>query len=390
MRKFIFILVLLLLVSCGVETPTYTVIPTSTITPTSTSIPTSVPTLRPIPIKTPPVKGLVPDSIKGLEEVEVANLVYFPIIYNYPQVLIKSLGNEFLKHNIKFGFSVGSGIRNSKIQNEIVEYHAEVVTMENEYKMKQTQPTKGNFTFWGSDQIILFGSENNIDVYGHGISWAIFNPTWINKVPDSELAYELDRHVRTVCSHNQTLSGIDVANEAYAGGSRDSVLNDNDIHAGTWLPLGVDYINISFNSCKDVTNIKVFYNSFFPHSGDSEKAIQLLDSGLAGGVGIQFHLTEGVDYQGLFNRARYIIQESRKRGTPVRFSEVGVWATSEEKQALIYRDVVRLALDNSDVVTDFIIWGVTDPSWRGNVTLFNSDGSPKQSAYAILDELEDN
>ena len=42
------------------------------------------------------------------------------------------------------------------------------------------------------------------------------------------------------------------------------------------------------------------------------------------------------------------------------------------------------------MVTDFIIWGVTPPMWRGDVGLFDSDGSPKQSAYAILDELEDN
>ena len=361
MKKFL-IIILLFLVSCGVVTPS--------------STPTLTPTVR---------------EFMVVEEATKYKF-YFPLIYNSeilpPYMRIKPIGTEFLKHNIRFGFSVGSGIRTVNIRNQVTTYHAKIVTIENEYKMAHTQPTEGIFTFGGSDQIILFGNENNIDVYGHGVSWALFNPAWVNNIPDSELAYELSNHVRIVCSHYQDLSGMDVANEAYAGGSRDSVLKGG-LNAGPWSPLGNDYISISFNSCRDVTNLKVFYNSFFPHDGDVIKAIQLLDSGLADGIGIQFHLTEGVDYQPLFNRARTIIQESRKRGTPVRFSEVGVWATSDETQANIYRDVVRLALDNNDVVTDFIIWGTTDPSWRGNVTLFNSDGSPKQSAYAILDELEE-
>jgi len=368
MKKFL-IVILLFLVSCGVETPS----------PTLTPTPTAISTPYPPPLSTSTAIFRVP------MEVEEVYKFYFPLIYNSED--IKSIGNEFIKHDIDFGFAVNSGIRTNTVQREIVTYHAKVVTMENDYKMKRTQLVKGVFNFWSADQIILFGNENNIDVYGHGVSWALFNPAWVNNIPDSELAYELSNHVRIVCSHYRNLSGMDVANEAYAGGVRPLGIESTSLSAGPWSPLGNDYINISFNSCRNVSSTKVFYNSFFPHYTDVTQAIQLLDSGLADGIGIQFHLSEGVDYQGLFNRAEYIIQESRKRGTPVRFSEVGVWATSDETQANIYRDVVRLALDNNDVVTDFIIWGTTDPSWRGNVTLFNSDGSPKQSAYAILDEL---
>ena len=362
MKRLLLVLILLFLVSCGLEIETLT--PTVTPVPTLTS--TSIPMFR-----VPMFEGELP--VKKYT-------YYFPIMYN-TQTSEKSIGNEFLKYGIEFGFSVGSSIRTNEIQREIVLQHAKIVTMENEYKMKRTQPIEDIFTFWGADQIILFGKENNMDVYGHGISWAIYNPIWVSELPKSEMAYELDRHVRIVCSHFQGLSAVDVANEAYANGT---------LNAGDWSPLGEDYVNISFNSCRDVTNLKIFYNSLFPNDGDVANAFRLVDSGLADGIGIQFHLSEGTDYQGLFNRTRYIIKESRKRGTPVRFSEVGVWATSEETQANIYRDVVRLALDNSDVVTEFIVWGVTDPAWRGDVVLFHSDGSPKQSVDAILDELEDN
>jgi endo-1,4-beta-xylanase len=368
MKKLILILVLLLLVSCGldVELPTPTPTLTPTLTPTSTSEPTFIPMFR-----FPRVD----------EDIDKKHKLYFPLIHNNGN-LIKSLGNEFLKHKIKFGFAVSSRIRTNATQNYLVTYHAKVVTMENAYKMNDIQQIKGVFNFKDADQIILFGEETNLDVYGHGISWARYNPIWLDDIPDSKLAYELKKHVSRVCSHYQGLSGVDVANEAYMG-------SGGSLLAGEWLPLGNDYVNISFNSCRDSINTKIFYNSFFWHTKDAEKAIQLLDLGLADGIGVQIHLTEGVDYQGEFSRIKYIIQESRKRGTPVRFSEVGVLANSDEKQAEIYREVVRLALDNSDVVTDFIVWGVTDPAWRGNVTLFNNDGSPKQSAYAILKVLEE-
>ena len=382
MKKFILIL-LIFLISCGtnVDVPTPTPISTPISIPTPIKIrPTSI---RPLPERMP--NNLRPGELRSLEvDVGVSNLVYFPIIGNKT---LGSIGDAFARHNIKFGFSVGAGIGNSLTQKRIVLYHAKVIVMENAYKMADTQPNRGEFNFIGADKIITFGSENDLDVYGHGVSWALFNPSWVYDIPDSELRSVLTNHVRTVCAHYQGLSAIDTANEAYAGGARDSVPITYGLHAGPWEYLGEDYINISFNSCKDVTNLKVFYNSFFPHDGDATKAIQLLDSGLADGIGIQFHLTEKYSYQPQINRTKYIIQEARKRNKPVRFSEIGVLADSETLQANVYRDLVRLALDNNDVVTDFIIWGVIDPAWRGKVTLFNSDGSPKQAVYVILNEL---
>ena len=353
MKRLVLILLLLFLVSCGLK------------------VELSTPTLT--------VRDILKEPMVGGE---ITYIYYFPIVYN-TQTSEKSLGNEFLKYDIKFGFAVGSNIRTNEIKNKLVKYHAKVVTMENAYKMNDIQHIKGVFNFWGADQIILFGNENNIDVYGHGISWSAYNPDWLSYVPKSELAYELDKHIRVVCSHYQGLDAMDVSNEAYMGVG-------GSLNAGEWSPLENDYVNISFNSCRDVTSTKIFYNSFFWTIYDAQKAVKLLDSGLAYGIGIQLHLTEGVDYQGEFDRVNYIIKESRKRGTPVRFSEVGILANSDKTQAKIYREVVRLALNNSDVVTDFIIWGTTDPCWRGNVTLFNSDGSPKLSYYAILEELEDN
>ena len=170
MRKFIFILILLFLVSCGLETKTPTPITRLLMVDEVIEGKFYFPLVMRGEIKTPtltPTKTLTPT----------------PTITPMP---IKSLGDEFIKHGIRFGFAVSPQIRNTSIKNDLVTYHARVVTMENDYKMNNIQHTKGVFNFWGADQIILFGNENNIDVYGHGVSWSAYNPSWLSYVPNSE------------------------------------------------------------------------------------------------------------------------------------------------------------------------------------------------------------
>ena len=51
------------------------------------------------------------------------------------------------------------------------------------------------------------------------------------------------------------------------------------------------------------------------------------------------------------------------------------------KQAEMYSELADLAARQR--VERFVVWGVKDPAWRGNVTLFDSQGNRKPAYYSL-------
>ena len=128
------------------------------------------------------------------------------------------------------------------------------------------------------------------------------------------------------------------------------------------------------------------YNSFYPHEPEYDKALNLLDKGWADGIGIQLHLWDG-NYQEKLANIETFLKRIRQRGSWCRFSEVSVLAANEQSQAKTYGAVTRLAVKYHDIVKGVIIWGILPPMWRGDVGIFNKQGQPKPSYYAIIKEL---
>ena len=204
----------------------------------------------------------------------------------------------------------------------------------------------------------------------------------------TELENILSSHVARISQHyDGQLISLDSANEGYLG-------------CGPWCTLGTNnYVRISFEAAHElylftipdgptcIPTIPLIYNSIFFNREEEDKALSLLDTGTIDGIGIQLHLTSTEDWQGALNRADNFLNRVRKHGGWARLSEIGVWASSEEEQAEIYQAITVLAIRHSDIVRDFVVWGVKDPSWRGDVTLFDVNGQPKLAYYAIIEEL---
>ena len=169
------------------------------------------------------------------------------------------------------------------------------------------------------------------------------------------------------------LISLDAANEGY-------------LASGPWLPLGKDsYVNISFDAIQ--SNTPLIYNSIFPDTAEEDKALALLDAGTIDGIGIQLHLWPTSWQETLANIDAFLENLKTHDGFS-RFSEVGVYANSDQEQAEVYRAITALAIKHNDVIRDFIVWGVKDPAWRGNVTLFDVNGNLKPAYYAVIDELK--
>jgi len=303
--------------------------------------------------------------------------VYLPYISsNY-----SSLKQLFGRHGIQFGFAVGSGSFNNEITRRLIVRHANICTPEVALKMYITQPEQGVWDFSEVDKIVAYAEPLGIDVHGHTLSWHMQNPEWLvtGVFTSEQLSEILREHVRAVSYHyRNTIVSFDSANEAY-------IKPDGGIYAGPWQALGEEYVNISFNCA--LAKTKPMYNSFYPHPEmEYPKALGLLDKGLADGIGIQLHLWDG-SYKATLASTETFLKQIRQRSSWCRFSEVSVLAASEQSQAAVYTAITRLAIKYKDVVRGVIVWGVRDPAWRGNVTLFDRDGEPKAAYAAVIEEL---
>jgi len=313
-------------------------------------------------------------------------VLYFPVVsFNS-----RTLQSEFAKHGIRFGFSVSSGSFENPITRNIIQEHAAVVTTENALKTMFTQPMPGVYDFGEGDAIVARANELGIDVHGHTASWSLQNPAWLidGAFSYSELEYILSNHVSTLAKHyDGKLISMDAANEGFLG-------------CGPWCPLGTNnYVHISFDAARKAhpypepdgperePTTPLIYNSIFPNRTEEDKTLSLLDAGTIDGIGIQLHLTSTLDWQAALDRTDAFLARIRKHGGYARFSEVGVWAISDEEQATVYAAVTALAVKHQDIVRDVVVWGIKDPSWRGNVTLFDTYGEPKASYYAVMEEL---
>ena len=303
--------------------------------------------------------------------------IYLPIVTSQ----VPGLKDLFGEYGIQFGFSVSSASFKNAITRPLVVQHANIVTPEVALKMEYTQPQQGVWDFTEADMIVAYAKELGIDVHGHTVSWALQNPDWLinGSFTHDQLDSILREHVRAITWHyRDKMVSFDAANEAY-------IHADGSVYGGPWQSLGDEYINISFNC--SLAKTKPMYNSFFPHP-DQEypRALDLLDKKWADGIGIQLHLWTG-SYEATLASTEILLKSIRKCGSWCRFSEVGVLGL-EEPQADVYAAIIRLAIKYADVVKGIIVWGIKDPCWRGNVSLFNKYGQPKPAYYAVINELK--
>ena len=302
--------------------------------------------------------------------------IYLPIVSNQQPTLKELFGN----YGIRFGFSVGSASFKNKITRGLIVQHANICTTEVALKMYLTQPYPDKWDWSEGDRIVEESFDLGIPVHGHTASWHMQNPNWLvtGSFTNEQLAIILKTHVSKLSNHyNGKLISLDTANEAY-------IKPDGGVYGGPWQPLDEDYVRLSFESA--TIDCPVMYNSFYPHEPEYDKALNLLDKGWADGIGIQLHLWDG-SYQEKLANIETFLKQIRQRGSWCRFSEVSVLAANEQSQAKTYGAVTRLAVKYHDIVKGVIIWGILPPMWRGDVGIFNKQGQPKPSYYAIIKEL---
>jgi endo-1,4-beta-xylanase len=288
-----------------------------------------------------------------------------------------------------------------------------MVEPEDALKWSVLRRNADGFDFHDADEVVRFASAHGMQVRGHCLVWDHDHPRWLkngNFLPE-QMSHLLQAHISTVMKHYAgRVFAWDVINEALDenGRLRDSIwYNRPGIGVSA---KGTAYIEQAFRWAHEADPQALLFYNEAEGEGLNQKSQAIYDMlrdfrerGVpVHGVGLQMHVSNLE-----FDRAAVAANIARLTalGLQVHITEMDVSLPFDsagrvrdsdlQRQAEIYREVVRTCLDNPGC-TAIQTWGFSDKySWigshsrgsRGAALLFDRLYRPKPAYGLMVHEL---
>ena len=287
-----------------------------------------------------------------------------------------------------------------------------MLVAENEMKMDNLQPQRGQFNYGSADNLVSFAQKNKMAVRGHCLVWHQQQPEWLSsdgKKNDknwtrSEALEIMKNHITNVMRHFKgKVTEWDVVNECLDDDQ--SIIRTKPeaytLRQNVWQrAIGDDYIDSAFVYARQADPTALLYlNDYDVEMQGKAKAVafynivkRLQQRGIPiDGVGLQCHFTVGsVDSLKLEQTIRRFGEDGLK--CIITELDMGVSSTSAkdlEEQARNYRVVTDIVLNNPNC-PNMLIWGIKDnDSWRSgsNPLLYTASLGKKPAWYAVRSAL---
>ncbi|MCR8657391.1 endo-1,4-beta-xylanase [Paenibacillus endoradicis] len=328
-------------------------------------------------------------------------------------------------------FMVGTVGALTGSRSDLIAYHFNSYTPENEMKPESMQKDKGTFTFNNLDSLLsdVTALSDNINLIGHTLAWHSQTPNWMWDAPnfDPEIAKaNLNAHIDTVLSrYGEDLHSIDVVNEAIGTANPTNWKASLDKGEGWSLALGSEWVELAFLEAANVVDengwdTKLYYNDFGLSGAKAQTVYEMVkdinekyaktrENGkpLIEGIGIQGHANKNAKPEDMEEAIKLF---ATLPGVSVSITELDIeWpnlgslshedaVAQGQKYAQLFQIFKKYAAGtanntgNPKVIERVTIWGSNDQdSWKagGFPLLFNAPNgteiTAKEALVAVLD-----
>jgi endo-1,4-beta-xylanase len=312
-----------------------------------------------------------------------------------------------LKEIFAEDFLIGAAVNPKTIisQGELLAYHFNSITAENEMKFESVHPLEETYTFELADQLVDFARKNDMFMRGHTLVWHNQTTDWLfedkdGKTTDREtLLLRMKSHIDTVVGRYK--------NDIYAWDVVNEVIEDEGeelLRKSKWLDIvGPDFIAKAFQYAHEADpKALLFYNDYNEsHPLKREKIYKLLQSLIEQevpihGVGLQAHWNL---YDPSLDDIRSAIEKYASLGLKLQLTELDVSlfrfddkrtdliAPPEdllEMQAERYEAMFKLLREYRNEITSATFWGAADDyTWLDNFPVQGRKNWP-----FLFDELQ--
>lgn len=280
-------------------------------------------------------------------------------------------------------FKIGAAVNPRTIvtQENLLAYHFNSITAENEMKFESLHPQEDVYSFGKGDELAAFARKHNLAMRGHTLVWHNQTGSWLfedgSGGPASKelLLARLKSHIDTVVGrYKQDIYAWDVVNEVIADEGSEL------LRPSKWLEIaGPDFIAKAFEFAHEADpKALLFYNDYnesSPLKRDKIYALlkSLLEQGVpVHGVGLQAHWNL---YDPTLDDVRAAIEKYASLGLQLQLTELDLSlfrfddrrtdleaAPVEllELQAERYDVLFRLLREYREVISSVTFWGAAD------------------------------
>lgn len=288
-----------------------------------------------------------------------------------------------LKEVFAKDFLIGAAVNLRTIvsQEELLTYHFNSITAENEMKFESLHPSEETYTFELADQLVAFARKNEMAMRGHTLVWHNQTTDWLfedkdGKTADRETVLQrIKSHINTVVGrYKQDIYAWDVVNE---------VIEDEGeelLRKSKWLDIvGPDFIPKVFEYAHEADpSVLLFYNDYNESDPLKRDKIyklmkSLVEQGVpVHGVGLQAHWN---CYDPSLDDMRSAIEKYASLGLQLQLTELDVSLfrfddkrtdltlppeSLLELQAERYEVMFKLLKEYQSEITSVTFWGAAD------------------------------
>ena len=328
-------------------------------------------------------------------------------------------------------------IRDANRLSPHLTHHYTILSAENQMKPDHITRARGTYDFTQADRMVNAARAAGLRVHGHTLLWHSQIPEWQKAMASAgreEALTAMRQYITDYAGHFRgRLYSWDVLNEVFPDGVNANsdwtrvmrTTGDTQAPNPWYVAIGPDFVYEGFLAARraDPTAI-LFYNDYntdqlgkitmirnmvrdvndrYRRENPNERRL------LIEGVGLQEHHNTGI----LVSNVKRSIDMLRPLGVVVAITELDILAQTWGEfspigsgpnrdnrstvtnrgileQARLYNELMKLYIENADIIDRVSVWGVQDNrSWRsgGLPLLFDFDDRAKPSYYGMINAL---